>query len=203
MLINQVLVDSVLRTNYLTLTEIVSYLVLNTSVRLHPIHRNLRRLPDARRRLLQGQNPLLRLVVRINASPLPIRSNNTAIHLEPIFLVRFTAPDLACSTGIADVFDKAVLIGGLLAVGVVPVAEGRALEDGAEKGAQSGQGGGEEPNVEFAGGPDGDVDTVPEEIVVMTVGGEVVDFDDACCYSTNQIGMLVSVFTLIMGGREF
>lgn len=78
-------------------------------------------------------------------------------------------------------FDKAALVEGLWVFGVVSAADGGALEDGAEKGAQGGDGGGEDANVEFAGCPDGDVDAVPEEIAVITVGGEVVDFDDACC----------------------
>lgn len=58
-------------------------------------------------------------------------------------------------------------------------AELGALESGAEKWAESGDRGGEDTDIQFAGCPDGNVDAVPKEIVEFSVEREVVDFDDA------------------------
>jgi len=81
------------------------------------------------------------------------------------------------------VFHEAVFVEGVLVLFVVGVAGaeagGTSLKCGAEERAQCCDGCGEDADIQFAGGPDCNVDTIPQEVVEFAVEGEVVYFNNA------------------------
>jgi len=130
----------------------VSDLILDGPFHLHFIDRDLGCFPDRHRlRHLHRQNTLLALVVLRHCRPV-VRRNHTAVHLESVTLTTLASSDLACATRIADVFDEAVLVKGVLVLFVVGEAAGAegggaSLEGRAEKRAQGCDGGGEDADV--------------------------------------------------------